>query len=71
MENKTNARRVALDVIEKIESAGQYSNIALDTALKRNDLSTSDRGLVTALVYGTVENKIKFDYIIPVTTQTN
>lgn len=64
MENKTNARRVALDVIEKIESAGQYSNIALDTALKRNDLSPSDKGLVTALVYGTVENKIKFDYII-------
>ena len=64
MENKTNARRVALDVVEKIESAGQYSNIALDTALKRNDLSPSDRGLVTVLVYGTVENKIKFDYII-------
>ena len=64
MENKLNARRVALDVIEKIESAGQYSNIALDTALKRSGLSPADRALTTALVYGTVENKIKFDYII-------
>lgn len=64
MENKANARRIALDVIERIEGAGQYSNIALDTALRRNDLTASDKALVTALVYGTVENKIKFDYII-------
>ena len=64
MENKLNARRVALDVIEKIEGAGQYSNIALDTALKRSGLSPADRALTTALVYGTIENKIKFDYII-------
>ena len=64
MENKLNARRVALDVIEKVEGAGQYSNIALDTALKRSGLSPADRALTTALVYGTIENKIRFDYII-------
>ncbi len=64
MEDKLNARRIALDVIEKIEGAGQYSNIALDTALRRSGLSPADRALTTALVYGTIENKIKFDYII-------
>ncbi len=64
MVKKNNARAVALEVVEKIEGAGQYSNIALDTALKRSDLSPADRALTTALVYGTIENKIKYDYII-------
>ncbi len=64
MENNTNARLVALGIIEKIEGAGQYSNIALDTALKRTELTSPDKALVTALVYGTVENKIRFDHII-------
>ena len=65
MENnkKTNPRALALDVLSKCE-AGGYSNIALDTAIKRNDISSSDRALFTALVYGVIERKITLDYII-------
>ena len=64
MENKiSNPRALALDVLNKCESGG-YSNIALDTIIKRNDLSSADRGLITALIYGVIERKITLDYII-------
>ena len=63
MESKKNARALALDVLIRCESGG-YSNIALDTAIKRNDLSSADRALITALVYGVIERKITLDYII-------
>ncbi len=57
-------RRLALDIITKCERSGQYSNIALDSALKKNDLSEKDRALLTALSYGVIEKKITLDYII-------
>ena len=64
MENKMkNPRALALDVLIRCESGG-YSNIALDTVIKRNGLSPLDRGLLTALVYGVIERKITLDYII-------
>lgn len=64
MENrKINARTLALEVLTRCENGG-YSNIALDTVIKRNDLSPSDRALMTALIYGVIERKITLDYII-------
>ena len=64
MENKKkNARALALEVLTRCESGG-YSNIALDTVIKRNDLSSSDRAFMTALIYGVIERKITLDYII-------
>ena len=64
MENKkTNVRALALEVLTRCENGG-YSNIALDTAIKRNELSGADRGLMTALIYGVIERKITLDYII-------
>lgn len=64
MENKkTNTRALALEILTRCENGG-YSNIALDTVIKRNDLSPSDRGLMTALIYGVIERKITLDYII-------
>ncbi|MBR3895025.1 MAG: 16S rRNA (cytosine(967)-C(5))-methyltransferase RsmB [Clostridia bacterium] len=60
----TNIRAVALTVLDKCTAAGQYSNIALDTALKRNPLSPADRGLLTSLVYGTLEHLLTLDHFI-------
>lgn len=57
-------RKIALDILTKWESSGQYSNIALDSALKKNELSSPDRGLLTTLSYGVIEKKITLDYII-------
>ncbi len=64
MNEKTkNIRALALDVLTRCE-AGGYSNITLDTVIKRNALSGSDRALLTALVYGVIERKITLDYMI-------
>ena len=61
-----NPRAVCFEALKKCEASGQYSNIALDLALKRSDLSPSDRALVTTLFYGVIERKITLDYIISV-----
>lgn len=58
-----NVRAIALDVLTKCE-AGGYSNIALDTVIKRNDLTSQDRSLLTALVYGVIERRITLDHYI-------
>ena len=57
-------RKIAYNVLVKCASAEQYSNIALDTAIKRSDLTPPDRGLLTALVYGVIERQITLDAII-------
>jgi 16S rRNA (cytosine967-C5)-methyltransferase len=54
-------REVAWQVLNRCDASEQYSNIALDTAIKRADLKDSDRGLLTALVYGTIERRITLD----------
>ena len=59
-----NARSVAFEALKKCESCGQFSNIALDTALKRSELSPSDRSLATMLFYGVIEKKITLNYYI-------
>lgn len=63
-EGNRNPRAVCFEALKKCEASGQYSNIALDLALKRNELSVSDRALVTTLFYGVIERKITLDYFI-------
>ena len=64
-------RAVAFEALKKCEASGQFSNIALDLALKRNELSGSDRALVTALFYGVIERKITLDYFISALSSRN
>ena len=59
-----NAREIALDLLLKCEKSKQYSNIVLDNALKKSELSTADKGLASALFYGVIERKITLDYQI-------
>ncbi|MBR2926882.1 MAG: 16S rRNA (cytosine(967)-C(5))-methyltransferase RsmB [Clostridia bacterium] len=59
-----NARELALSVLQKAKAAEQYSNIAVDTALTRCSLSSADKGLFTALVYGVIERRLTLDACI-------
>ncbi len=59
-----NVRKTALTLLGKCADAEQYSNLALDTAIKRGDFSPADRGLLTSLVYGTLERLLTLDYQI-------
>ena len=59
-----NIRKLALDTLCKCESAAQYSNIALDSKIKKFNISGDDRALFTVLVYGVIENKLTLDHFI-------
>ena len=55
------ARELAGAVLLRCERAGQYSNLALDAALRRAGLPEHDRALATALVYGVLERRLTLD----------
>ena len=59
-----NLRAAVCELLLRCEAAGQYSNIALDTALSRGNFTGADRGLFTALFYGVTEHRITLDHII-------
>ena len=60
----TTPRALALSLLLRCEGDDLYSNLILDTAIRRGNLSDADRGLLTALVYGVLEKKLTLDYLI-------
>ena len=56
-------RALALSTLLSVEK-GKYGNIAVDTVLKRSDLSEADRHLYTALVYGVTERKTTLEFLL-------
>lgn len=58
------AREYALKALYDIETNGAYTNAALKTALKSDELSAADKGFITELIYGVVANKTALDFII-------
>ncbi len=58
------ARRVAFKILKSASSGATYSNIALDNALKRHELTQADSALVTAIVMGVTERRLTLDRII-------
>ena len=60
-----NARELALDVLLRCEAAGQYANLGLDAALKRESgVTGAEKALCTALFYSVIEHRMTLDYII-------
>ena len=59
-----NLRKIALDLLDLQEKSGQYSNIAVDNAVRREGLDGKDSRLLSALVYGVIERRITLDFII-------
>lgn len=55
-------RFIAYKILNKIERDKAYSNIAVDTVLNQNDVSSAP--FVCALVYGVIERKITLDYYL-------
>lgn len=65
MMTKQNSRELALKILFQINEEGAYANLALDKALfPCKDLDPRDRGLITEIVYGSVKNRGKLDYIL-------
>lgn len=62
--NKRRARDVALEVLIKVEREKSYSNIELNRLLSNSELSPVDVGLVTELVYGTLQRQGTLDWYL-------
>lgn len=59
-------RRMALSVLQQVQQAGAFSNLALKHALAQTKLDSRDAAFVSKMVYTTLENLIRLDYIIGV-----
>jgi len=58
------SRRVAFNVLRRIEDDGAYANLALGPALDSSALSPADRRFVTELVYGTTRMRRACDALV-------
>ncbi len=59
-----NARKVAVNILLKIDTDKAYSNLTLNSYFKDLEISSQDKAFVTALVYGVLERKITLDYVL-------
>ena len=60
----TDARRLALDVLVRVDAGGAYANVALPAALNRADLDERDRAFATELVYGVTRRRRALDWVL-------
>lgn len=60
----TTARRLALELLDRIEPGGAYANLVLDEALRRSGLDERDRHFTTELVYGTTRMRRACDFLV-------
>lgn len=58
------ARTAAFTSLMRCEKENRFSNLEVDSAIKKYSLMSSERALYTALVYGTIERRISLDYYI-------
>ena len=63
-ENKKTAREAAFGSLMRTERDKSYSNIEIDSVIKRFGLAGAEKGLYTNLVYGVIEHKLTLDYFI-------
>ena len=59
-----NPRKVAVNILLKIEKESAFSNIVVANLLKEAELENKDKALVSALVYGVLDRKITLDAVL-------
>ncbi|MBY6036145.1 16S rRNA (cytosine(967)-C(5))-methyltransferase RsmB [Fictibacillus nanhaiensis] len=59
-----NIRAIALDVLLKVEQNQAYSNLQLNQALQKANVKQIDKGLITSIVYGTIQRKNTIDFYL-------
>lgn len=55
---------IAIEILDKVEHQGLYSNLAIDQALRTKDIHHLDQHLLTELVYGVLQRKLTLDFYI-------
>ncbi|KKK39613.1 16S rRNA methyltransferase [Mesobacillus campisalis] len=61
---KKNVRETALELLESIEKNQAYSNLLLHNAIEKNKIDKKDAGLLTELIYGTLQRKMTLDFYL-------
>ncbi|MBD8068348.1 16S rRNA (cytosine(967)-C(5))-methyltransferase RsmB [Bacillus sp. PS06] len=61
---KKKVREVVLDILLSIEKNQAYSNLLLNKMIQKNELSNKDVGLLTEIVYGTIQRRDTLDYYL-------
>lgn len=61
---KKNVRETALDLLETINKSQAYSNLLINNSIKKNEVPSKDIGLLTELVYGTLQRKSTLEYYL-------
>ncbi|WP_100373253.1 16S rRNA (cytosine(967)-C(5))-methyltransferase RsmB [Bacillus sp. FJAT-45037] len=59
-----NVREVAVDVLMQIEKNQAYSNLLLNQTINQSKLDRRDIGLLTELVYGTIQRRDTLDFYL-------
>ncbi|WP_449539962.1 16S rRNA (cytosine(967)-C(5))-methyltransferase RsmB [Ferdinandcohnia sp. Marseille-Q9671] len=61
---KNKVRDIALDILLQIEKSQAYSNLLLNQMIIKNDLKGKDIGLLTEIVYGTIQRRDTLDFYL-------
>ncbi|UOY93686.1 16S rRNA (cytosine(967)-C(5))-methyltransferase RsmB [Ectobacillus sp. JY-23] len=59
-----NVRELALEGLMQIEKNGAYSNLLLNNIIEKSNLASKDVGLLTEIVYGTVQRRDALDFYL-------
>ncbi|KYG35131.1 16S rRNA (cytosine(967)-C(5))-methyltransferase RsmB [Alkalihalobacillus trypoxylicola] len=57
-------REWALDLLLQVEEEKAYSNLLLNETINKSQLNQKDIGLLTELVYGTIQRKMSLNYFL-------
>jgi len=57
-------RDVAVEILLQIEKNQAYSNLLLNTMIKKHKVNEKDIGLLTEVVYGTIQRRDTLDYFL-------
>ena len=64
MSDGVEARRLAIEALERIDRDEAFANLLLPKLLEESDLDQRDRGFVTELVYGTTRRLRSMDFAV-------
>lgn len=68
--NRPTPRRLAYDILLRVDRDRAFAEPLIDHALSRNLLQGADRGLLTELVYGVLRRRATLDHLIDVFSST-
>ncbi|RPF56043.1 16S rRNA (cytosine(967)-C(5))-methyltransferase RsmB [Aquisalibacillus elongatus] len=57
-------REIALKLLTQVGESGGFSHILINQAIKNHDVSGKDKGLLTEIVYGTLQRKMTLEYFL-------